>query len=126
MSRFPRPLACRYTGNFVKEGKLVAMKNSIEKFTETGVVLRDGTELPADIVVYGTGFKKNYDLLDRLLQQKLPMERDGLYLYRNILAPRLPDLAFVGSEVPRTLHRPKPPQPSLTLTSALHLPSPPT
>jgi dimethylaniline monooxygenase (N-oxide forming) len=85
--------------NFVKEGKLVAMKNSIEKFTETGVVLRDGTELPADMVVYGTGFKKNYDLLDRLLQQKLPMERDGLYLYRNILAPRLPDLAFVGSEV---------------------------
>ena len=89
---------CR-AGDFVKEGKLVAMKNSIEKFSETGVVLRDGTELPADMVIYGTGFKKNYDLFDRLLQQKLPMERDGLYLYRNVVPPRLPDLAFVGSEV---------------------------
>ena len=53
----------------------------------------------ADMVVYGTGFKKSYDLFDRLLQQKLPMERDGLYLYRNVVPPHLPDIAFVGSEV---------------------------
>ena len=26
------------------------------------------------------------------------MERDGLYLYRNVLPPQLPDLAFIGSE----------------------------
>jgi len=84
---------------FVKEKKLVAMRNAIDKFTESGVVLRDGTEIPAELVIYGTGFKKNYDILDRLLQSKLNLEKDGLYLYRNVLPPQLPDLAFVGSEV---------------------------
>ena len=33
------------------------------------------------------------------MQDKLPLEKDGLYLYRNVLPPRLPDIAFVGAEV---------------------------
>lgn len=86
--------------DFLKTGQVKAVKASIETYTETGVKLNNDTELDADLVVYGTGFAKNYDVFDRLVREKLlPLEKDGLYLYRNILPPRLPDIAFVGSEV---------------------------
>jgi hypothetical protein len=32
-------------------------------------------------------------------QKCLGLQKDGLYLYRNILPPKVPGLAFVGSEV---------------------------
>ena len=83
-----------------RKKQLTSMKGSIDSFTETGVILTDGTELEADMVIYGTGFKKNYDWLDRVLQtDKLHIEKDGLYLYRNIIAPELADIAFIGCEV---------------------------
>ena len=33
------------------------------------------------------------------MQNKLAKEKDGLYLYRNVIPPRLPDFAYVGAEV---------------------------
>lgn len=85
--------------DMIKKEKVNAKLGSVEKFTETGVVLQDGTELEADMVIFATGFTKDYNMLDRLLQNKLELEKDGLYLYRNVIPPRLPDFAFVGSEV---------------------------
>jgi len=80
-------------------GTVDAKKGSIEHFTEDGVVLQDGTVMDADLVVFATGFTKNYDLLDVLVQNKLNKEKDGLYLYRNVIPPKLANLAFIGSEV---------------------------
>merc|ERR1712187_941775 len=74
-------------------------RGSIDHFTKNGIVLTDGTEIEADVVIYGTGFRKSYDIFDKATQQKLAVARDGLYLYRNILPPTVPNLAFVGSEV---------------------------
>jgi len=74
-------------------------KGAIARFTEDGVVLRDGTEIKADLVIFGTGFSKSYKYLRAEEQAKLRIERDGLWLYRNILAPELPGVAFIGSEV---------------------------
>merc|ERR1719203_1142661 len=85
--------------DMLKAGKVKATKGSLRKFSKKSVHLLDGTELEADLVVFGTGFTKHYGLLDRLIQNKLKLEKDGLYLYRNVLPPRLPDFAFVGSEV---------------------------
>jgi dimethylaniline monooxygenase (N-oxide forming) len=34
-----------------------------------------------------------------VLQGRLGLQKDGLYLYRSVLPPALPRLAFVGSEV---------------------------
>jgi len=85
--------------DMLKSGQVSAKKGSLQRFTKNGVTLQDGTKLEADIVVFGTGFTKNYGLLDRLLQNKLSKEKDGLYLYRNVIPPRLPDFAFIGSEV---------------------------
>merc|ERR1712224_238812 len=75
------------------------MKGSIDHFTKDGVVLVDGTEIQADVVIYGTGFKKSYALFDDVTRQRLAAERDGLYLFRNIIPPGVSDLAFIGSEV---------------------------
>jgi dimethylaniline monooxygenase (N-oxide forming) len=85
--------------DMLKKGEVDAKKGSLEKMTEKSVILQDGTEIEADVVVFGTGFTKHYDLLDRLLQNRLDKEKDGLYLYRNVIPPRLPNIAFVGAEV---------------------------
>ena len=45
--------------NMLRKKQLAAKKGSIDRYTETGVVLTDGTTVPADLVIYGTGFKKN-------------------------------------------------------------------
>lgn len=80
-------------------GDVNAMKGSMRKFTESGLVLQDGRQLEADLVVFGTGFTKSYSIFDRLIASKLDRSQDGLYLYRSMIPPRLPDIAFVGSEV---------------------------
>lgn len=85
--------------DMLQDGKIKALAGAIDKFTETGVVLTDGTELPADLVIYGTGFAKNYDIFDKVIQEKLAIQKDVLYLYRNIIPPHVPDVAFIGSEV---------------------------
>ena len=85
--------------DMLKRKQLHAIKGSIASFDEHGVTLEDGTRLDADIVVYGTGFGKSYEYLDRLLQNRLRIDKDGLFLYRNILPTGLANVAFVGGEV---------------------------
>merc|ERR1712187_625664 len=80
------------------EGQVGALKGSIARFTPNGVVLADGTELQADMVVFGTGFTKTYAYLDSALQARLNRQRDGLYLYRNIFPTQVRDLCFIGAE----------------------------
>merc|ERR1712217_217456 len=55
----------------VRAGKVNAVKGSIARFTKTGVVLTDGTEMEADVIVFGTGFKKSYSYLDARMKQRL-------------------------------------------------------
>jgi len=85
--------------NMLKAGQVQGILGSIAHFVEDGIVLTDGTQIPADVVIYGTGFGKSYAIFDKDTQEKLAVQRDGLYLYRNIIPPAVPDLAFVGSEV---------------------------
>jgi dimethylaniline monooxygenase (N-oxide forming) len=86
--------------DMLKSGKCKHVISSIDCFKENSVVLVDGTEIEADLVIYGTGFKKNYDLFDAsFIQPLLDIQKDGLYLYRNIIPPKVPNLAFIGSEV---------------------------
>ena len=69
------------------------------------------------------------------MQNRLNIDRDGLYLYRNVIPTGLPNLAFVGGEVStfnnilthglqaaNTNPDPNPnPNPDPDLTLALHL-----
>jgi cation diffusion facilitator CzcD-associated flavoprotein CzcO len=83
----------------LRAGKVNAMKGSIDRLTKTGVVLKDGTEMQADVIVFGTGFKKTYSYLDAEMQKRLNRQPDGLWLYRNIFPTEVNDLCFIGAEV---------------------------
>merc|ERR1712039_782114 len=85
--------------DMLKAGRVQGVLGSINHFVEDGIVLTNGTVIPADVVIYGTGFGKSYDIFDEATQKKLAVQRDGLYLYRNIIPPAVPNLAFVGAEV---------------------------
>jgi len=83
-----------------REGKVGYVQGAISHFKENSVVLMSGQEIETDMVIYGTGFTKSYDIFDStLVQPKLGIEKDGLWLYRNIIPPGVPNLAFIGSEV---------------------------
>merc|ERR1711972_754901 len=83
-----------------RRGQIKYTLGAISRFEEDGVVLKDGSKLEADLVIYGTGFAKNYDIFDKSsVQPLMDLERDGLWLYRNMIPAHLRDLAFIGCEV---------------------------
>ncbi|CAE8633462.1 unnamed protein product [Polarella glacialis] len=87
--------------DMLRNGQIKLVVGEIDRFHETGAVLKDGTDLACEMLIYGTGFRKNYGIFEKTLLEdgSLDMEKDGLYLYRNIIPPKLPNLAFIGSEV---------------------------
>ncbi|CAK9024433.1 unnamed protein product [Durusdinium trenchii] len=84
--------------DLVSAGKVDWKIGNPEAYSKHGLLV-NGQELPADLIVYGTGFEKDYSVLSEDVRSKLGIEADGLYLYRHTLPPRVPRLAFVGSEV---------------------------
>ena len=85
--------------NKVASGEIDWKMGTIDSFRKGGVTTAEGDELDADLVIYGTDFKKNYDLFDAKTQRRLNIESDGVYLYRNTAHLDIPNLAFVGSEL---------------------------
>lgn len=66
--------------------------------TEDAVVLDDGSSVPADVVLLGTGFKSSImDLFPKDAEQKPVVDDDGCHQYRYIISPNLKDMAFVGA-----------------------------
>ena len=55
--------------------------------------------MEGDLVVCATGFKKSYSMFDPDTRGRLDVCDDGLWLYMNTVPPKVPRLAFVGSEV---------------------------
>jgi len=51
------------------------------------------------VVVCGTGFSKDYSIFEESVREMLGREEDGLWLHRHILPTKVPNLAFIGSEV---------------------------
>jgi len=68
-----------------------AKKIKLEPFSEAA--------FDADVVISATGFTKDYTVFDVETRSKLDVQDDGLWLYKNILPPRVSRLAFIGSEV---------------------------
>ena len=64
------------------------------------VVLKDGAEMESDVIICATGFSKSYSIFDSnsLILKDLDVQPDGLYLYRHIISPKVPNLYFCGSE----------------------------
>ena len=58
--------------------------------------LTDGTVLPADLVICGTGFRQSVPFLDAGLRARLEDGAGNFVLYRHILPPGVPHLTFAG------------------------------
>ncbi len=80
----------------IRNRKIRAHRNGVSRFTKDGLILDDGTELSTDCIVFGTGWKNAYGFLPETIKETLGEEDDGIYLYRHILHPAVPDMAFVG------------------------------
>jgi cation diffusion facilitator CzcD-associated flavoprotein CzcO len=76
-------------------GKVDAKQGSIKSFRDNGLVLDNGEEIEADIVVFGTGWYQEMDFLSEELNDLVV--KDGEFrLYRHILPPAEPKLGFIG------------------------------
>eukprot|EP00511_Aplanochytrium_stocchinoi_P006821 CAMPEP_0204825220 /NCGR_PEP_ID=MMETSP1346-20131115/3140_1 /ASSEMBLY_ACC=CAM_ASM_000771 /TAXON_ID=215587 /ORGANISM="Aplanochytrium stocchinoi, Strain GSBS06" /LENGTH=493 /DNA_ID=CAMNT_0051952761 /DNA_START=102 /DNA_END=1583 /DNA_ORIENTATION=+ len=83
----------------VKNGKVNWEMGTCESFGENSLKLRDGKEIDADVVIFATGFQKDYNIFSDDVKSKLDIQNDGLYLWRHTVPANVPNLGFVGSEL---------------------------
>ena len=81
----------------IRNGRIHAHHSNVERITENSLQLTDGTELAIDNLIVATGWRSDYSFLSEDIQNVLNVEDDGVYLYRNMIHPDLPNLFFVGS-----------------------------
>ena len=84
----------------VKHGQVNMVRGSVTEFYEHGIVLEDGSKVPADYVLLATGYTSDYDYLSDEIKQIVSYDpadpKIPVTLYRNMVHPALPGLAFVG------------------------------
>ncbi|WP_041233438.1 flavin-containing monooxygenase [Cylindrospermum stagnale] len=81
---------------YVRSGKIRAIKTSVVKFISGGVELADGQQVPADIVVFGTGFRQEIPFLQAEYRQQTVDEDGNFNFYRYLIHPNIPQMGFVG------------------------------
>lgn len=87
---FPDEYMCR-----VRAGEIDLRIASAARFTgPREVTLSTGHAVAADVVVFATGFECGLGVLDAETRAALRVRPDGLHLYRYMLHPAVPGLAF--------------------------------
>ena len=80
----------------VEKRKILIQKGEIEEVHEDSISLKTSNKkLPADVILFGTGFKPNLQFLPQEMQRL--KEHDGLWLYRQMIHPDFPGLVFLNS-----------------------------
>jgi hypothetical protein len=79
----------------VNAGQARAVQGTISRFTERGIELADGTALPADVVVFATGWHQSVAFLSDDLQREIAGQ-GYIRLFRQILPPTAQNIGFVG------------------------------
>ncbi|KAH7302403.1 hypothetical protein KP509_23G070500 [Ceratopteris richardii] len=83
----------------VQEGHIKLCKTRNWGFFENGIVLEDGRQIEADVVILGTGYdgeKKLMSLLQKTEYTKLQNSEGGIPLYRGLIHPHIQNLAIMG------------------------------
>lgn len=81
----------------VAEGKILPYRSEIECFAHDAVQLKNGKVIPCDVVVLSTGYNTpTFPFLPDMYRVLLEAEKDGVQLYRHMLHPHIPRLAFAG------------------------------
>jgi cation diffusion facilitator CzcD-associated flavoprotein CzcO len=79
----------------IRDGKVSVVTDEIERFTETGIVLKSGDELEADIIVTATGF--NLCVLGDIAftVDGKPLDFSNTVTYRGMMFTGVPNMAWV-------------------------------
>ena len=80
----------------VRQGAIAAHRSEIAEYTSAGVRLTDGGELDIDVMILATGWKTEFPFIADDVWRRLGAGDDGFYLYRHMLHPDVPGLAFIG------------------------------
>jgi cation diffusion facilitator CzcD-associated flavoprotein CzcO len=80
----------------VREGRIAVRRGEPARFAEDGVELGDGSRVAADVVVFGTGFRQEAAFLPAWVMERVRGADGNFRLYRSILPPDVPRLAFIG------------------------------
>ncbi len=91
-SMLPRPEFYRSLRN----GAITPQKTEIVEYRRDGLRLKNGAHVIADTIIFATGWKSDYCFLPETLRTRLNFEKDGLYLYRQMVQPDAPNLVFIG------------------------------
>lgn len=82
---------------YIASGEITPHHTEVSSFDEHGLVLKDGSRIACDTVVLSTGSKKPaYRFLPERYRKLIEGEDDGTQLYRHMLQPGIPSLAFAG------------------------------
>ena len=85
----------------IREGKAEVVTDHIDHFNSSGITLKSGNQLDADIVVIATGLKLKFggDIAYRIDGEEIdPTER---FVYRGMMLEGVPNLAMsVGTQIP--------------------------
>lgn len=76
----------------LRSGEVTA-KPGIERLTKSGVEFVDGSSVPADLIVWATGYRVTFPFLDEAL---ISAHDNDLPLWKRTVHPDLPGLFFVG------------------------------
>ncbi len=79
----------------VKSGRASVVTDHIDTFTETGIRLRSGRELPADLVVTATGLKLKFGGGAKLEVDGREVSLQSCTVYKGLMLSDVPNLAFV-------------------------------
>jgi cation diffusion facilitator CzcD-associated flavoprotein CzcO len=79
----------------IKAGKVSIVTDHIETFTETGLKLRSGQELEADIIVTATGLELQFAGGAEIAVDERPVEIGKAVLYKGLMFSGVPNLASV-------------------------------
>jgi len=81
----------------VNAGKINAKQGEIKQIKPESVVLASGEEMPCGVIVAATGYKPVRSFLPKEIVDL--KEKDGFWLYRQMIHPDHPKMVFLNSEV---------------------------
>ncbi|WP_160715066.1 flavin-containing monooxygenase [Chitinophaga solisilvae] len=80
----------------IRKGQIKAIQTEIDRFNGSHIELKNGSTIKPDLIIFGTGFLRRLPFLEEKNRNIIFNEETGFQLYRNIIHPDIPQLAFVG------------------------------
>jgi cation diffusion facilitator CzcD-associated flavoprotein CzcO len=80
----------------VNSGQITPILDEIAEVKEKSLILKGGKEIPCNVLIAATGYKPIRAFVPKALKDA--KEKDGLWLYRNMIHPEHPRLVFLNCE----------------------------